>query len=218
MDSFSSFGDIVTNAALNAAVSYAGSSIGSSVGDAFAGAGGKTGMVGVDDGAGGTTWWRTDAQGHPVEVVPDFKPSGGYASGGIISGPGTGTSDSIPAVAMYPGGAEPIRVSNGEAILSKKAVDILGEGFINRVNSGQISKYAEGGVIARVRGDRSRARLSPALKNSSGGGAPVRNETTIVNAIDSPSFLDSALNSPVGGQKMINWIKANQARIRTLVR
>jgi TP901 family phage tail tape measure protein len=53
------------------------------------------------------------------------------AQGGLIKGPGTGTSDSIAAMVMPPapgfaGGGMPIRVSDGEYIFSKKAIDNLG--------------------------------------------------------------------------------------------
>jgi TP901 family phage tail tape measure protein len=55
----------------------------------------------------------------------------GMAQGGLIKGPGTGTSDSIAAMVMPPApgfadGGMPIRVSNGEYIFSKKAIDNLG--------------------------------------------------------------------------------------------
>lgn len=45
-----------------------------------------------------------------------------YSQGGKIVGPGTGTSDSIPAKV----GKEPLAVSNGEYILPKKVVDAIG--------------------------------------------------------------------------------------------
>lgn len=57
----------------------------------------------------------------------------GYAEGGMIEGPGTGTSDSIPGTIE---GVQPIRVSNGEAVLNKEAVDLVGEEFIHRINAG----------------------------------------------------------------------------------
>lgn len=60
----------------------------------------------------------------------------GYGKGGIIKGPGTGTSDSIHATIE---GTQPIRLSNGEAVLNKKAVGLVGEDFIHRINSGSLS-------------------------------------------------------------------------------
>ncbi|SHL43435.1 hypothetical protein SAMN05216428_102396 [Nitrosospira sp. Nsp11] len=57
----------------------------------------------------------------------------GYAEGGMIEGPGTGTSDSIPASIE---GVQPIRLSNGEAVLNKEAVGLIGEDAVHRLNAG----------------------------------------------------------------------------------
>ena len=67
--------------------------------------------------------------------------SGGSAPGfaaGAISGPGTGTSDSILA-----------RLSHGEFVMKAASVQAYGEGFMNAVNNMQIPppKYAHGGMI-----------------------------------------------------------------------
>ena len=53
----------------------------------------------------------------------------GYAVGGLIEGPGTGTSDDIPAM-IYQGG-QPVReaaLSNGEVVLSLKDLANIGNG------------------------------------------------------------------------------------------
>lgn len=68
-----------------------------------------------------------------------------YASGGMIEGPGTGTSDSVPAQID---GGEPLQVSNGEAILNQEAVGLVGEDFIHRINAaglGMSKRPQEGG-------------------------------------------------------------------------
>ena len=49
----------------------------------------------------------------------------GYATGGYVTGPGTGTSDSIPAM-----------LSNGEYVLRSSAVDRIGVGTLNAMNAG----------------------------------------------------------------------------------
>lgn len=62
--------------------------------------------------------------------------NGRISSGGMISGPGTGTSDSIFA-----------RISTGEAILNARAVRNLGADRINYINrSGELPGYAKGGI------------------------------------------------------------------------
>src|SRR6185437_10616349 len=51
--------------------------------------------------------------------------------GGVIRGPGTASSDSIPATIE---GLQPVRLSNGEAVLNAEAVELLGEDFVHRIN------------------------------------------------------------------------------------
>jgi hypothetical protein len=53
--------------------------------------------------------------------------AGGFAEGGIVRGPGTPTSDSIPAW-----------LSNGEGVLNARATSFLGEDFVNAANSGAL--------------------------------------------------------------------------------
>lgn len=55
--------------------------------------------------------------------------------GGLLKGPGTGTSDSITAVNRDSG--EPVMLSNGEYIIPKRVVDQKGREFFDRM----ISKY-----------------------------------------------------------------------------
>ncbi len=76
--------------------------------------------------------------------------SGGFASGGYISGPGSGTSDSIPA-----------RLSNGEYVLRAASVAKLGVGYLNHLNS---AGYALGGLVGRSLG------FSPSIPSFAGGG------------------------------------------------
>lgn len=53
--------------------------------------------------------------------------SKGFATGGYVSGPGTKTSDSIPA-----------QLSKGEYVIKAAAVDKFGVGFLNNINSMQM--------------------------------------------------------------------------------
>lgn len=58
------------------------------------------------------------------------------ATGGYISGPGTATSDSIPAM-----------LSNGEYVLRSSAVDRIGVGVLNAMNAGAMPRFSEGGSV-----------------------------------------------------------------------
>ena len=56
---------------------------------------------------------------------------GAYADGGKINGPGTGTSDSIPAVNHSTG--QPLRVANGEYIIPADVVATKGKEFFDNI-------------------------------------------------------------------------------------
>ena len=83
----------------------------------------------------------------PVRVVPIY-PDGmapaaqdsavppGFATGGHIRGPGTGTSDSILA-----------RLSNGEFVMRAAAVRAYGPALLEKMNGLRLPKFAEGGLI-----------------------------------------------------------------------
>jgi hypothetical protein len=63
-----------------------------------------------------------------------------YANGGYISGPGTGTSDSIPAL-----------LSNGEYVIRAAAVRKLGKNALDLLNRGiPIPRFADGGMVGTV--------------------------------------------------------------------
>jgi tape measure domain-containing protein len=62
--------------------------------------------------------------------------AGGHATGGYITGPGTGTSDSISA-----------RLSNGEYVMSAQAVRNIGVGSLDAMNSGRMRS---GGDVQQV--------------------------------------------------------------------
>ncbi|WP_395593376.1 tape measure protein [Pseudomonas sp. B26140] len=60
----------------------------------------------------------------------------GYATGGLIAGPGNGTSDSIFA-----------RLSNGEYVMNADSVRMFGTGLLDQMNAGLIPAFATGGGI-----------------------------------------------------------------------
>jgi TP901 family phage tail tape measure protein len=60
------------------------------------------------------------------------------ASGGYISGPGTGTSDSIPAL-----------LSNGEYVIRANAVKALGTDTLDKMNYADKNRFADGGSVGR---------------------------------------------------------------------
>lgn len=61
----------------------------------------------------------------------------GAADGGMIIGPGTSTSDSIPAM-----------LSNGEFVVKAAAVKKVGVGFLEGINNGYVKHFASGGYVS----------------------------------------------------------------------
>jgi hypothetical protein len=82
-------------------------------------------------------------------VTPKQYKGGGmvYAGGGMVKGPGTSTSDSVPAVID---GQQPAALSNGEAVLNKRAVALVGEDFIHRINKAGLMAARKGVRYARA--------------------------------------------------------------------
>lgn len=96
-----------------------------------------------------------------------------FASGGSVDGPGTGTSDSIPAM-----------LSNGEYVLNAQAVDRLGVPFLNGLNTGRLRGFASGGLVGS-----GGAYNRPASVGSSS--SSTSNSITLnVSALDASSFAD----------------------------
>lgn len=95
------------------------------------------------------------------------------ASGGSVAGPGTGTSDSIPAM-----------LSNGEYVLNAQAVDRLGVPFLNGLNTGRLRGFASGGLVGS--GGAYNRPASVASSSSSTSNSITLN----VSALDASSFAD----------------------------
>lgn len=96
-----------------------------------------------------------------------------FASGGSVAGPGTGTSDSVPAM-----------LSNGEYVLNAQAVDRLGVPFLNGLNTGRLRGFASGGLVGS-----GGAYNRPASVGSSSSSTS-SSITLNVSALDASSFAD----------------------------
>jgi hypothetical protein len=75
-------------------------------------------------------------------LMPGAKKLGtieGFAGGGFIRGPGTGTSDSIHA-----------KLSNGEFVMRKKAVDAIGVNNLYKMNNLEMPAFAGGGLVGLI--------------------------------------------------------------------
>lgn len=97
----------------------------------------------------------------------------GLATGGSVTGPGTGTSDSIPAM-----------LSNGEYVLNAQAVDRLGVPFLNGLNTGRLRGFASGGLVG------SGGAYNRATSGASSSSSTSNSITLNVSALDASSFAD----------------------------
>lgn len=79
---------------------------------------------------------QADAEGYVMVANNPQKPSG-YATGGAVRGPGSGTSDSIMA-----------RLSNGEYVLRAAAVRQYGTNLLDKMNGLRLPKFADGGLVS----------------------------------------------------------------------
>lgn len=116
---------------------------------------------------------------------------GGFAGGGIVRGPGSGTSDSILA-----------RLSDGEYVIRAAAVRHWGLGFLDQINGlaarPREAAFASGGPVAGL----------PAAQ------APVINLRNI-NVLD-PSVIEGYLSSPAGETVVFNVLARRPELLRGL--
>lgn len=96
-----------------------------------------------------------------------------FASGGAVAGPGTGTSDSVPAM-----------LSNGEYVLNAQAVDRLGVPFLNGLNTGRLRGFASGGLVG------SGGAYNHPVNAASSSSSRSNRITLNVSALDASSFAD----------------------------
>ena len=123
--------------------------------------------------------------------------SSGYATGGYISGAGTGTSDSIPAM-----------LSNGEYVIKASSVKRYGTNFLNAVNNGNfakihphIPKFADGGAVKSVTssnlGDKFAGTLGSNISNTA--------NLNVALVRDEQEAMSSFMRSPKGQRIMLDF-------------
>jgi len=119
-----------------------------------------------------------------------------FAAGGLVSGPGSATSDSIPA-----------RLSAGEYVVRAAAVRQVGVAFLDSINGLSAGPRFKGGELAFAAGG-----LVPEVKVPPAQ-PQVNQAVRIVNAID-PGVTHDHLQSPAGEKVIVNIIGRNARAIR----
>ena len=103
------------------------------------------------------------AGGGELITGPTFKKAVEAASGGYISGPGTGTSDSIPA-----------RLSDGEYVINAASTS-RNRGLLDKINNAPV-KMAAGGAVTSMAETNSLLRM---IASNTAGGGNVMGETAM---------------------------------------
>lgn len=129
-------------------------------------------------------------------LMGGVKFAAGGLVGGVVTGPGTSTSDSIPA-----------RLSAGEYIVRAAAVRQVGVAFLDSINGLSVGPRFRGGELAFAAGGLvPEVRVPPAQPQ-------VNQSVRIVNAID-PGVTHDHLQSPAGEKVIVNIIGRNSRAIR----
>ena len=123
------------------------------------------------------------------------------ATGGYISGPGTSTSDSIPA-----------RLSHGEFVVKAESVKKYGLDYFHAINTGRLHRYATGGLVSNVNSpkaplldDTQQRKSSPTVLS------PVIQQELVIDAGD---MVSRGINSVTGGRAFKTFIRANKQTIK----
>ena len=125
------------------------------------------------------------------------------ATGGYISGPGTSTSDSIPA-----------KLSNGEYVVNAASVKKYGIDYLHAINTGRAHRYASGGLVSNVSSPRAPNLYdenSTSRTANQSHSAPVIQQTLV---LDSGEMMKSGISSVAGSRAMMTWIRANAATLK----
>lgn len=140
---------------------------------------------GIGGGAGGLGWFISGL----------FK---GFSRGGYVTGPGTSTSDSIPA-----------RLSAGEYVIRADAVKRWGVAFLDAINGGLALPRLSAGRLAFAAGG-----LVPDTQPPM---QPQGQTVRIVNVID-PSMAADYLNSSAGERTILNVLSRNASAVQEILR
>jgi hypothetical protein len=119
-----------------------------------------------------------------------------FASGGLVIGPGTSSSDSIPA-----------RLSAGEFVMNASAVKRVGVDFLQSINGLSNGPRVSGRTLAFAAGG-----LVPEALPQQAQGQAVR----IVNVID-PAMAADYLNSSSGEKTILNILQRNAGAVRQVL-
>ncbi|MCQ8831754.1 phage tail protein [Streptomyces malaysiensis] len=128
-----------------------------------------------------------------------------FPGGGLIQGPGTGTSDSI--LGLFANG--PARVSNAEYVVRAAAVAKYGVGFMDAVNAGRLPRFAKGGLTEK---QKEAARKQAEARSSLRGAVTLGNMSTIAGWVNPE--IRGMLAKPADESALISSLYSLQTKIK----
>lgn len=130
------------------------------------------------------------------------------ATGGLITGPGTGTSDSIPA-----------RLSNGEFVMKAAAVRNVGVGFLHALNNQRVRHFADGGLVSPIPAMPSRVNPMVAETSADDSSRSAANALHLHQSlvVDSGDVIRKGIGSVGGKRAMFSFFNANKETINQVL-
>ena len=127
------------------------------------------------------------------------------ASGGYIRGPGTSTSDSIPA-----------KLSDGEFVVNAAMVRRYGVDFLHSINRGHLRKFSSGGLVSAPTLP---SYWEPGLTQEMREGKNEQQAPPQVNirqtlAVDSAELFAAGINTVAGERAVLTVIRANKDTLK----
>lgn len=126
------------------------------------------------------------------------------ASGGYIRGPGTSTSDSIPA-----------KLSDGEFVVNAAMVRRYGVDFLHSINRGHLRKFSSGGLVSTPALPSYREPgLTQEMREGGMQQTPPQVNIRQTLAVDSAELFTSGINTVAGERAVLTVIRANKDTLK----
>lgn len=131
------------------------------------------------------------------------------AAGGPIYGPGTSTSDSIPAM-----------LSNGEYVLNAKTASAIGHDTLNAWNfqSTRPARFATGGLVGDIQSSVNKAAAATPSTTPSATIAPQAPQSVRVVLVDDQRNVKNYLTSSEGEKVLVDFVRRNSLSLKTVLR
>lgn len=131
------------------------------------------------------------------------------AAGGEVVGPGTSTSDSIPAM-----------LSNGEYVLNAKTVAAIGKDTLNAWNfqAEKPARFATGGFVGGIQSSVNKAASSMPVAAAAPSATPAQAQSVRVVLVDDQRNVKNYLTSSDGEKVLVDFVRRNSLSLKSVLR